>query len=267
MTRPYSIRGRMGTTPDRTGMPSTAEYGACRQRPAGRYDLRMDPLPQETMRDVLPAAITRGYRRFRTGRFAAERARYRELGEGIQRPETMVVACSDSRAAPETILDAGPGELFVVRNVAGLVPAYAPDGRAHAASAALEFGVQALGVSTILVLGHGRCGGIAAALGRAGAGPTDFLGAWVAEIAELVPTIAAAGGEATTTTTAPAGATQLALERAVIDRSVENLRTFPWVDARVASGSLRLSGAWFDIALGELHARGPHGWVRIPDRP
>jgi carbonic anhydrase len=248
-------------------VPSTAEFGAHRQRATGRYDLRVEPMPPRPTSDALPPSITRGYRRFRAGRFAAERARYRELGEGTQRPETIVVACSDSRAAPETILDAGPGELFVVRNVAGLVPAYAPDGHAHAASAALEYAVRTLGVATVLVLGHGRCGGIAAALGRAGAEPTDFLDAWVAEIAELLPTVGSGDGQGTIEGEAPAKGSQLVLEHAVIDRSLDNLRTFPWIQARESSGSLRLAGAWFDIALGELHARGRDGWVRIPDHP
>ena len=117
----------------------------------------------------LPAALVTGYRRFRVARYAAERERWRTLGEEGQRPKTMVIACSDSRSGPETIFDAGPGELFVVRNVAGLVPEYAPDAASHGASAALEFAVLALEVSAIVVLGHGRCGGISAALqiGRA----------------------------------------------------------------------------------------------------
>ena len=95
-------------------------------------------------RPILPADLEAGYRRFRTGRYAAEHERYRELGSSLQHPATLIVACSDSRSGPETIFDAGPGELFVVRNVAGLVPVYAPDSRAHAASAALEYAVLAI---------------------------------------------------------------------------------------------------------------------------
>ena len=203
---------------------------------------------------ALPDALETGYRRFRAGRYAEERERYRELGEGAQRPGTMVIACSDSRSAPDTIFDAGPGELFVVRNVAALVPMYAPDSAAHAASAALEYAVLALGVSSIVVLGHGRCGGIAAA--RAEGAPlstTDFIGTWVAGIRELIPaTVAAVGDE-------PA-ALQVALERKSVERSIANLETFPWIRSRVAEDGLHLHGAWFDIALGELHALRMGAW-------
>jgi len=215
-----------------------------------------DPGMTASQRNV-PVALESGYRRFRVGRYADERQRYRELGEGTQRPATMVIACSDSRSAPETIFDAGPGELFVVRNVAALVPEYAPDSAAHGASAALEYAVLALGVSSIVVLGHGRCGGIAAAHAEeAPLSTTDFIGTWVAGIRNLVPAARAAVGD-------DKAALQLALERASVERSMANLRTFPWIRSREADGRLRTSGAWFDIALGELHAHGRDGWRRV----
>ena len=110
----------------------------------------------------LPDHLLAGYRNFMNGRYAAESGRYRSLARDGQTPETMVIACCDSRAAPETIFDAGPGEIFVVRNVANLVPPYAPDGRHHSTSAALEFAVLQLGVRHIVIMGHGRCGGIRA---------------------------------------------------------------------------------------------------------
>src|SRR5512140_2066281 len=116
----------------------------------------------------LPQDLLDGYRRFRAERYPLEADRYRRLGRDGQAPRTMVVACSDSRSGPELVFDAGPGELFVVRNVAALVPVYAPDTRSHAASAALEYAVLALGVRTILVMGHGRCGGVAAAFDSTG---------------------------------------------------------------------------------------------------
>ena len=111
-----------------------------------------------------PDTLLQGYSRFMTGRYAEERARYRTLAETGQKPTTLIIACCDSRAAPETIFNAGPGELFVIRNVANLVPPYAPDGEHHSTSAALEFAVQSLRVKHIVVMGHGRCGGISAAL-------------------------------------------------------------------------------------------------------
>jgi carbonic anhydrase len=208
-----------------------------------------------TQRSVLPSLLEAGYQRFRTVGYAAEHERYRRLGEEGQRPSTMVIACSDSRSAPETIFDAGPGELFVVRNVAALVPPYAPDGAAHAASAALEFAVLALEVSSIVVMGHGRCGGIAAAL--APGSPlteTDFIGTWVAGLRELLPALDPDGDPLSV---------RLALERASVARSIAHLGTFPWIRSRAETGALALVGSWFDIPLGELWAMDASGWARI----
>lgn len=193
-----------------------------------------------------PGFLIEGYRRFREGRLEAERARYQKLAEAGQRPRTMIVGCCDSRAAPETIFDAGPGELFVVRNVANLVPPYAPDDDYHGTSAALEFAVQVLEVETILVLGHGRCGGIQAALspGAPALSPGDFIGRWMslAERAARELDREGGGGEDR----------QTALERHSVRLSIENLRTFPFVAERERAGRIALHGAWFDIALGEL---------------
>ena len=208
---------------------------------------------------ALPVQLAAGYRRFRATRFAAERERWRQLGEEGQRPSTMVVACSDSRSGPETVFDAGPGELFIVRNVAGLVPVYAPDARSHATSAALEFAVLALEIRSIVVMGHGRCGGIKAAIdGSPMLSTSDFVGTWVAAERDLIDDLDPAD------TTDPARR-QMALEHRSIERSIANLRTFPWIAARESTGSLRLYGAWFDIALGELHGLTAAGWARLPE--
>jgi carbonic anhydrase len=206
---------------------------------------------------ALPQPLRDGYARFRAGRYVTDSQRYRELAVAGQRPTTLLVACSDSRSAPEAVFDAGPGELFVVRNVAGLVPVYAPDAAAHAASAALEYGVLALEVGSIVVMGHGRCGGIAAALdGAAPLSTTDFLGAWVAGLRELAEDPEVAG------VTDPA-ARRLALEHRSVERSLEHLRTFPWVRAREDAGELQLHGAWFDIGLGELHELVDGSWRQV----
>ncbi len=178
--------------------------------------------------------------------------RYRDLADRGQTPETMVIACCDSRAAPETIFDTGPGELFVVRNVANLVPPYSPDGEYHGTSAALEFAVQGLKVKNIVVLGHGRCGGIAAAL-NPGAGPLspgDFIGKWMNLLAP--PAAIVAENKLMTT-----GERQRALERISIRFALNNLRTFPCVQILEQKGRLSLYGAWFDISSGEL-------WVMDP---
>jgi carbonic anhydrase len=206
---------------------------------------------------ALPPELAAGYTRFRAGRYAADAERYAHLAEAGQRPHTLVVACSDSRSAPEAIFDAGPGELFVVRNVAGLVPVFAPDARPHGVSAALEYGVVALRVDSIVMLGHGRCGGIAAALEPAGPlTATAFVGAWTAGLRQLAATLGLPPGAA------PAER-RLALERRAIEQSIDHLRTFPWIRRRVEDGALGLHGAWFDIALGELHEFGPGGWRRV----
>jgi carbonic anhydrase len=206
---------------------------------------------------ALPPELRDGYRRFREGRYATDAERYRHLAEAGQRPHTLVVSCSDSRSAPESVFDAGPGELFVVRNVAGLVPVFAPDARPHGVSAALEYGVVALSVDSVVVLGHGRCGGIAAALEPAGPlTATDFVGAWTAGLRDLAATIAMP------LSAAPEDR-RLALERRSIEASIEHLRTFPWIRHREDDGALALHGAWFDIALGELHELGPRGWHRV----
>jgi len=211
-----------------------------------------DPIP------ALPPDLDAGYRRFRSTRFALERQRYRELGEGGQRPATIVIACSDSRSAPETVFDAGPGELFVVRNVAALVPVYAPDATSHAASAALEFAVVALGVSSVVVMGHGRCGGIAAAAGDQAQVPaTDFIGTWVAGVRDLVATLDPADR-------ADRDRRLLALEHRSVEQSIANLRTFPWIRSREKAGELVLCGAWFDIAHGQLQVLGVDGWSPVP---
>lgn len=195
----------------------------------------------------LPERLLAGYRSFMARRYQAESSRYRVLARDGQEPETMVIACCDSRAAPEAIFDTGPGELFVVRNVANLVPPYAPDGEYHSTSAALEFAVQSLKVRNILVMGHGRCGGIRAALDPEAAplSPGDFIGKWMSLVAPAAEIVSH-------NTMMTAGERQTALERISIRYSIANLRTFPYVKTLEEKGRLTLSGAWFDISGGEL---------------
>jgi len=208
---------------------------------------------------AIPDELRAGFDRFRRGRFWSEHERYRRLDRDGQRPTALVVACSDSRAAPETIFDAEPGDLFVMRNVAGLVPVYEPDTRSHSASAALEYAVLALEVPAIVVLGHGRCGGIAAVLDeRDPLTAMDYLGTWVAGLRDL------ADGLDAEDWVDPARRHQ-ALELQSVEQSIANLRTFPWVRSREQTGHLTLHGAWFDIGLGELHGLTASGWVLLPD--
>ena len=195
----------------------------------------------------LPEHLLTGYRNFMSGRYLAESGRYRSLAREGQTPETMVIACCDSRSAPETIFDTGPGELFVLRNVANLVPPYEPDGEFHSTSAALEFAVQSLKVKNIVVMGHGRCGGIRAALdnGAAPLSPGDFIGTWMSLVAP-------AAGTVSTNSLMTSTERQTALERISIRYSIANLRTFPYIKVLESEGKLVLHGAWFDISTGEL---------------
>ena len=199
-----------------------------------------------------PDSLLDGYRSFRDHRYEPERARYRALAEHGQTPEVMVIACCDSRSAPETIFHAAPGEIFVVRNVANLVPPYEPDGRHQSTSAALEFAVQSLKVRHIVVLGHGRCGGIHAALHPAAEplSPGDFIGKWMKLLGPAADEIAARTGLTD-------DERQTALERAAVRHSLANLRTFPCVSILEDRDRLGLHGAWFDIAHGELWTMNP----------
>ncbi|MBN8528802.1 MAG: carbonic anhydrase [Caulobacterales bacterium] len=185
-----------------------------------------------------------GYHRFRQDRWPEARAEYEALAEKGQKPHTLIIACSDSRADPALIFDAAPGELFVVRNVANLAPPYQPDGHLHGVSAALEFGVKVLEVSRIVVMGHALCGGVAAMRTGAPAICADFVAPWVEQ---GVPTVRRA------CETWPSDV-ERASEEAVVRLSIENLRTFPWIAEREAAGRLRLTGLHFGIADGALTA-------------
>lgn len=195
---------------------------------------------------LLPPSLLSGYAKFREFKYARHALRYMELAVKNQKPETMVIACCDSRAAPETIFDASAGELFVVRNVANLVPPYAPDGQRHSTSAALEYGVHQLGVKNVVVMGHSHCGGVAAAINDTQLARSDFIGKWMGDMKEIVAKVPRTSCESD-------HAHSMEVERASIVQSLKNLHSFPWVSALQAKGELRLLGAWFDVALGELY--------------
>jgi carbonic anhydrase len=198
-----------------------------------------------------PEPLLEGYRSFLAGRYDEER--YRALANQ-QSPSTMVIACCDSRSAPEAIFDAGPGELFVLRNVANLVPPYQPDSNQHGTSAAIEFAVQALDIANVVVMGHGRCGGIHAALDPDAQplAPGDFIGKWMGMLAPVAREVA---GYSFLTQ----NERQTTLERLSIRNSIANLRTFPYVREREEAGRLALHGAWFDVSVGELWVMDENG--------
>ncbi|HTI30567.1 MAG TPA: carbonic anhydrase [Sphingomonas sp.] len=189
-----------------------------------------------------------GYRRWREDGWVRERARWDELARG-QSPKTMIIACSDSRVDPATIFGTSPGEVFVVRNVANLVPPYEVGGGRHGVSAALEFAVTQLKVSEIVVMGHGACGGVAAALNKtfegAKAGEGGFIAHWIDMLDDARDRVIAEHG------TGPEAIRALELE--TVKTSLFNLRTFPFVQEAEAAGTLKLRGALFAIADGCLH--------------
>ena len=200
---------------------------------------------------ALPKKLTDGYRAFVGERLPREQKRLGELAETGQKPEVMVIGCCDSRVSPEVIFDADPGDLFVVRNVANVVPPYAPDGAYHGVSAALEFAVQALRVKHIVVLGHARCGGIRAFAddGSEPLSPGDFIGKW---ITLLEPAAIRTGGRGTHEDLS------IYVERlaiAAIEVSIENLMTFPCINILSGRRKLQVHGAYFDVASGVLMVR------------
>ncbi len=201
---------------------------------------------------MFPDRLTQGYRAFLDGRFPGERARYEMLAQAGQRPEIMVIGCVDSRVSPEVIFDAAPGELLVVRNVSNLVPAYEPHGDTqHGTSAALEFGVQALRIRHIVVLGHEYCGGIRAFADEAEPlSPGDFIGRWMSQIAPAARTLKPREPD-------DGGAYLRRLEFASVELSLQNLMTFPCVRILVERGKLHLHGAYFGVASGRLMVRDP----------
>jgi carbonic anhydrase len=198
---------------------------------------------------TFPPRLVEGYRSFLDGRLPYEQDRYRELAETGQSPEVLVIGCCDSRVSPEVIFDARPGELFVVRNVANIVPPYAPDGHAHGVSAALEFGVAALKVKHIVVLGHAHCGGVKAfAENAAPLSPGDFIGNWMRLMAPAAEKAGPPGGLSRTDYLAR-------LEQANVSNSLDNLLTFPRLRKLIERGDVAIHGAYFGVATGQLSVR------------
>lgn len=224
-------------------------------KPSAGYGVEVEAPPAKRRRELVepefPRKLLGGYAHFRKNRLSRERERYEELAALGQKPDTMIVACCDSRSAPETIFGAAPGEMFVVRNVANIVPPYVATGDIHGTSAALEYAVQELRVKHIVVMGHGRCGGIGAVVQQmTGAAskplsPGDFIGKWISLLEPAAARIERHEGES-------ASDLQFKLEAEGIRQSIENLKSFPCVSILLEREQLSLHGAWFDISDGEL---------------
>ena len=200
---------------------------------------------RQTLSSIIGRKMDRlieGYRRFRTTQWPERRASFEALAQQGQSPRAMVIACSDSRVDPAMVFAAGPGELFIIRNVANLVPPYGPDAEPHATSAALQFAIQVLQVPDVIVMGHAMCGGISALLQGSPHPVSDFLGPWM-QIAEPAKRKALGYNETDR---------QTACEHEAVKVSLQNLLTFPWIAKRVNNARLRLHGAMFDIRSGVL---------------
>ncbi len=193
--------------------------------------------------------LIEGYCRFRTENWEHERERWTQLAEG-QSPRVMILSCADSRADPAQIFDARPGEMFVVRNIAGLAPPYETSPGFHGVSSALEFAVTQLNVGEILVMGHGLCGGCAAALtgqfDNSAHGEGHFIADWVGMLGAASEKVRARHDGLDR-------AAFLDMELEAVKVSLANLRTFPWIAARERAGTLKLHGAHFSIAEGMLY--------------
>jgi carbonic anhydrase len=200
---------------------------------------------------TFPKRLIDGYSAFRSDRLPSEQSRFRELAEHGQKPEIMVIGCCDSRCAPELIFDAGPGEVFVSRNIANLVPPYTPDAAQRSMSAALEFAVQALKVKHIVVLAHAQCGGIRAYAEEAEPlSPGDFIGNWMSIIEPAAKAVGPRGNRSFTEYVT-------ALEQMAAVKTLDNLMTFPYVRQRVEAGKLQLHAAYFGVATGDLSVYDP----------
>jgi carbonic anhydrase len=205
-------------------------------------------------------SLIAGYRRFRAETWPQQRARFQELAAQGQSPRAMVIACSDSRVDPQMVLGAGPGELFVVRNVANLVPPYGPDPAFHGTSAALEFAVRVLRVPNVVVMGHALCGGIRTLLEGAPEEASDFVVPWMR--------IARPARDRVLACEPVDEARQEALEQEAVRLSLANLMTFPWVREGVEAGRLRLHGCHFGVATGRLTVLGEDGaFAPVPPAP
>lgn len=191
-----------------------------------------------------------GYRRFRSDHWQSQRERWDELKEG-QSPKVMIIACSDSRVDPTQIFDTNPGETFIVRNVAALVPPFETTPGQHGVSAALEFAVQFLKVEEVVVMGHGSCGGCAAALSEQmkdmPPGKGGFIADWITLLDNARAKVARDHHDLDN------DAAQLAMEHEGVRTSLANLRTFPCIQEKEADGLIKLIGAWFAISSGKLH--------------
>lgn len=221
------------------------------------------------------AKLLQGLQGFQQRFYQQQPQQMQQLVQAGQRPEVLLIACSDSRVDPALLTGAGPGELFVVRNVANLVPPYQLDGHYHGASSAIEYAVRDLAVKHIIVLGHAHCGGIKALLNTAAGErpPRDFISDWVSMamdacchyVSEQPAGLdAAMGGVLREVDIERLREYPYLVERAAIQGSLDNLRTYPWLRERLDAGQLSLHGWWFDLETGDLWATNEDNSAFLP---
>lgn len=192
--------------------------------------------------------ILNGYHEFREKYAASDNSIMQKLSSHGQRPEIMVIACSDSRVDPALILQCDPGDLFVVRNVANIVPPYEKDNSHHGVSAALEFGICYLNVKHLILLGHSQCGGIQALLDDTQLKQNDFISNWVSLVDSDL-----------TTDITPDDYAKIALTK-----SLSHCMTFPWIKERVNNETLNIHLWFFDIKSGQIYGCDQHNSVYMP---
>lgn len=230
-----------------------------------------------TLRHTAVRRMLAGVKSFRARYYERDPGSMRQLVEEGQKPDVLFIGCSDSRVDPALLTLAEPGELFVIRNVANMVPPYEPDERRHGTSAAIEYAVQVLKVSHIVILGHAHCGGVQGLI-RVKAGETiagDFVAPWVT-IAEpacdqfIAAALEGAGDEEERAARTKALYERMlespfAVERAAVKVSVDNLLTFPCIQELVRLGRLNLHGWWFDLDTGDLWTLDHDRGVFVPE--
>lgn len=192
--------------------------------------------------------LIQGYRHFRGSYYEQNRELFLELAKNGQAPKVLLIGCSDSRVDPAVIFDAQPGELFVLRNVANIIPPYSPDTAHHGTSAAIEFAVRVLGVEQIVVLGHAQCGGAKALMEHRATEGSDFINGWMSIVRGARDRALAL----TLSNDLPASVAQRICEQEIIAISMSNLMTFPWIRDKAHKGELRVNGWWFDLENGNL---------------
>lgn len=198
--------------------------------------------------------LIEGYRKFRTAYYEENHELFKTLAREGQSPKILLIGCSDSRVDPSVIFSAKPGDMFVLRNVANLVPPFAPDHNLHGTSAAIEFAVRGLKVGHIIVMGHAGCGGIQALFETTDTGgELDFFAEWmslasVARDRALLRSLSSNASDETTLRLC---------EQEVVAASMTNLMSFPWIRSAVQEGKLQIHGLWFNVKEGELFQLNP----------